>query len=74
MYFSEDNHTVATFFILTGMLVGCMPNIVSEGPGASMIVATPEWRANIRLIVSYGTCTPEHRGYMLVDFQYSMLM
>ncbi|XP_065913366.1 uncharacterized protein [Dysidea avara] len=50
----------------SGMLVGCMPNIVSEGPGASMIVATPEWRANIRLIVSYGTCTPEHRGYMCV--------
>ena len=59
---------VSIFFMLAGMKVGCMPDIVSEGPGASMVIPIPGWRASIKLIVSYGTCTPDHHGYTLVNF------
>jgi len=49
--------------ILAGEMVGCHPKIV-VGKKGSVIQPFSGWRGNAAIIVDYGDCSRDRKGYM----------
>jgi len=49
--------------IFSGVQAGCLPVIV-QGPKGSMVQPVPGYMGSVAIIVNYGSCSTEYRGYV----------